>query len=233
MFVNDYIMRMIMQITHFIARIVRLQKEQRPEQALVLLGQGYAFFFSSSIELMEQMSVEELRKWMRDIEKDSDEGLQGLLEFMHTHVQIREQLIEEDGDGDEALDNLHLFRMKMVTFYLRLVLEEARKSMLVLHERQSLEMSKLLDYQLPIEIYQWMVDYYVANKDMAKAEDVLYLALETIQESSRGEQIETWKEVGLRFYETASEFTDEQLAACGLSMDEIWDGRQQWLVRYQ
>jgi hypothetical protein len=224
MFEQDYFMRMIMQVTHYIARVIRLRQEQKPEHALLLLGKGYEFFFGMSAEMVERMSVEELYEWLDENGRDHDEVMRALFEFMQTHVELLE-VLERDED-----EQIVPWRLKKAELFLFLIVEKNRVGLLDLADTIERDLGLLVDYELPGNFYSRSVRYFEMRWQFARAEDVLHDWRDCTTVRGSDTELAELKRIGAAFYERLLEETDDLLTRGGLPRDEVEFGLQHWLT---
>ena len=226
MFEQDYLMRMLMQVTHYIARIMRLRQEQKPEQAYLLLGQGYEFFFGLSIDMVERMSAQEIYEWLRDSGRDHEQVIRALFEFLQAHVELLEAM------GQDEDEQIVPWRLKKVELFLYSLLDEERHELLDIVDELERNMEGMQAFVLPSDCYARLVRYYEIRGRFAAAEDILYVWRDHILESNGDETTESLQVrlVGTAFYERLLHVDESLLEMGGLPREEVIFGQLQWLT---
>lgn len=240
MFQNDYLMRMIYQITHYIARIVRLQQEQKPQQGYLLLGQGYELFFGLSIDTLDRMSAAEWLEWLRSNDRDRDEVIKALFEFLQVHIELLEAMHSE-ADADQDSTKLQVseewiaqWRLKKIQLYLHVIAEESRRGFEDSRSAMIADVERLQAFELPADSYAQLMWFLYDSGCYADAEDLLYQWAETVEKMDADQAVELADEAeqsGRKFYESLLNLTDQQLEAGEWSREEAQIGLEQWLTR--
>jgi hypothetical protein len=226
MFEQDYLMRMLMQVTHYIARIMRLRQEQKPEQAYLLLGQGYEFFFGLSIDMVERMSAQELYEWLRDNGRDHEQVIRALIEYLQAHAELLESM------GHHEEEQIVPWRLKKIELYLYSLLDEERRELLDIAGELERNIEEMQAFFLPSDCYARLVRYYEIRERFADAEDILYIWRDHILENNGDNATDSLQVrlVGAAFYERLLHVDDSALEVGGLPREEVIFGQLQWLT---
>ena len=229
-FEQDYLMRMIMMVRHYIARMIRLKQEQKPKQALLLLERGYEHFFGLSIPILEQMSVDELLNWFEQSGKSTDDVMLGLLEFLEAHVEL---LL-----ADEQTDKANDWRVKQMELLLCLYIDQQRDSLVDFVTQSERYIEELVHYHWTADGFERLMRYFEQRQSYAKAEDVLHLwADDELDDELDGELVETKTRserlavTGTQFYQRLLEKEDVDLFAGELSREEVIDSCKAWIAK--
>jgi hypothetical protein len=214
---QDYFMRMITQITHYIARMIRLRQSEQQKQAFLLLGQGYEHFFGLSIPMLETMDATDLMNWLRDNGRDYPEVVRGLLDFLNLHID----LLDDD-------DEIGMWRLKRLDVLLHLAVEENRAEFRKIPEAADWLGLDVRKFYLPSSFYPRLISLHENEGQLATAEDLLHLWLESAQhERSEPALQEVWL-YGLQWYESLLTRSDEWLANGELPRAEVEQGLASW-----
>ncbi len=214
---QDYFMRMITQITHYIARMIRLRQSEQQKQAFLLLGQGYEHFFGLSIPMLETMDATDVMNWLRDNGRDYPEVVRGLLDFFNIHIDL---LVDEDEIG--------MWQLKRLDLLLHLAVDEKRAEFRSLPESVDWLGLDLQRYYLPSSFYPRLISWLECDGQLARAEDLLHLWLESVQVAGNESAINDAERFGVIWYESLLNRSDELLERGKLPRAELELGLASW-----
>lgn len=211
MFQRDYILRMIEQLSHVMARFLMLKTMEERQEALLQLEEFYGRLMLPPIRLLLRMPDKELLFLISvngELDLDKAVGL-GLL-------------LKEEGRIHEALEHYYesseRFNKSLYLFLSAARLEADISGIdcdAIVEELREL----LRTYHIPGPLLWMLVDHYEASGQYASAEDVLFEWLESESESR-----ELQVEAGMHFYERILGKSDESLELGGLPRLEAEQG---------
>lgn len=211
MFQRDYILRMIEQISHVMARILMLKSMEERQEALYLLEEFYGKLMLPPVRLLLRMPDKELWELVSvSGEPDLDKAV-GLA-----------YLLKEEGRAHEGLEH---YEESSARFHksLFLFLSAARLGADVAGidcRAQIDELRELLrTYRIPGPALRLLVKHYESDGRYAAAEDALFELLESDPDAVREDVL-----AGEQFYGRLMEKRDEELERGGLPRHEAAQG---------
>jgi hypothetical protein len=207
----DYLVRMVQELTHVLARVQFLRRREEYEQALQEIDRVFKQFWEVDPE--RSFSLEELIAACAQDEESVTEKMISLAD-----------LLKEQGDllalKGKTADSHNSYALS-----LGLYLETLRTSVVSMDLIQKAEqlIEQTQDVGRPAEVLKRLLSYYEARGMLAKAEDILFDWLDTGDCDAPGG--------GLGFYERQAAKTDDELAQGDLPRDEVEAGRLELLRR--
>jgi len=217
MFQKDFILKMIEQIFQLLAHITGLKKGGQYEEALEMTNEALAKYFDIEPEIFAQLSEEELHDKLLNDNTLNMEQWRAIAHLLSEKADL-EILI---GDPDKG----YAIRSKALFILLHLV--KMPQGTLALDTFQKIErlIHGLEDYTPAFITQVKIFDYCERQQLLAKAEDVLFHLLE---QTTDREEI---RKVGLQFYESILQLSDEVLEAGNLPRSEAEHGLQEFQRR--
>jgi hypothetical protein len=217
LFQRDYILRMIEQLTHVMARFMKLKAQEKHREALVRLEEFYGKLMLPKAALLLKMPDKELLSLLSvngepDLDKTASLGL----------------LFKEEGRVYEDLGN-HEESSARFNKALFLFLISARMGADVpgINCHSGIEeLRKLLrTYRIPLDNLILLLEFEIEQGHFGAAEDVLF----ELMEAGGGEN---HLSLGEAFFGRLLELTDDELEAGGLPRAEVEQGRLDMLQRF-
>jgi hypothetical protein len=210
---QDYIIRQIEQLVRFVARLLRLLKQESEQQAGDEIDSGLRNLSGLSLELIKTLSLRGLLDMMRSGDKIDVFRSLAVAELLYIHGEVSRRR----GDDRAALTA----RVKALTLYMEALIS-FRHPALAEPETRAQELIGLLgDIELPRETMIRVCRYYLTIGRFADAEDVLF---EMIEAGTGGSA--TVAE-GIAMLEGLLDRSDSELEAGNLPRDEVEEALQQ------
>src|SRR5215213_3912911 len=212
---QDYILRMIQQLSGFVTGLLQLRKSGRSTEALHQIEDAYGRFTGLSATLIHAISEDDLVQLLRARGGIDPDRAWALAELM------REEALTYDELGNEAEATPRF--LKSLRLYLEVldIIEEMPGVLNVDGLEEVAE--RISDLELTASTRSKLVQYYVDTSRFDRAENVVLWNLE-----SSGESAEAVDE-GVAFYEELQGMADRDLEEGGLSRDEVDQGLERLL----
>jgi hypothetical protein len=212
---QDYILRMIQQLSGFVTGLLQLRKSGRSTEALHQIENAYGRFTGLSATLIHAISEDDLIQLLRARGGIDPDRAWALAELM------REEALTYDELGQEAEATPRF--LKSLRLYLE-VLDVIEEMPGVLNVNGLEEVAEhVSDLELTASTRSGLVKYYVDTRRFDRAENIVLWNLETA-----GESAEAVNE-GVVFYDELQRLTDRDLEGGGLSRDEVDQGLERLL----
>ena len=216
MFNNDYVMRMIEQLSRAIAKIVGLKDENKLDESQEMLNFTLTGFIGLNSHTIDSLDYE---GFIRIISANG--GLNANKCVMLSELlKLKAELYTARGE-DGAFD----LYIKSLNLYLEALLDDES----LRAEPHSGRVNALIDivreYRLPENTLRLLFRYYELTGQFGKAEDRLFELLETT---------EYHREIilsGVAFYDRLLHRNGIELARGNLPMDEVMEGREKLISR--
>jgi tetratricopeptide (TPR) repeat protein len=216
MFRNDYILRMIDEMTQMIAKVFDLKKERKFTEALWEIDEVLSKQFGLNSRFLNSLPIEEITDICTFGNTVESDKLQSIAYLLYEEGKI----YSEQGQIDEGLTRL----MKALHLFLVADLHNANEELIHLPlQIQSLQKATK-DYRLPLKTELLLFQYQEKKGYYAEAENGLFRLLE-----QDGMDIEE----GLSFYERLKGEDDERLVQGRLPRTELVDGIMEIKQRIQ
>ena len=205
---QDWLLRMIAQLSTFVAGIKRLRANKEWVEVHAQIGEGIGSFAGLNASLVHAISEDDL------IQLLSTRGGIDLDRWWALAELLREEglALDEQGDGAGAERALS----KSLRLYLE-VLAEAEEVPSYLNVTDLEEVvTRMMDRDLARATRLALVEYLVNTGRFDSAENVTLWALESSSPNATAD--------ARSFYETLRRKSDDELSAGGLSRDEIESG---------
>lgn len=208
-FQNDYVLRIIEQITAAIGKIVFLKNTKGKEEAL---------------REMDMLSFERFGLDINEIEKISYEDILNLLLEKSSHFNEDSKLIAEllniKGDiylKDKNITDAYNCYLKSLNIYIYLNIKGY--DMIIFDENKKIEeiIEKIDDYDIPLETEVMIFKYRFNNGSYSKAENTLFSLLE---KHNNDELLK----MGFDFYNELRKKTEEELKLGDFTFQKIDQG---------
>jgi hypothetical protein len=214
---QDYIIRQIEQLVRFVARLLRLLKQQSAQQAGDEIDLGLRNLSGLSLELIKTLSLRGLLDMMRSGDKTDVFRSLAVAELLNIHAEV----CQRRGADRAALTA----RVKALTLYMEALIS-FRHPALAEPEIRAQELIGLLsEVELPRDTAIRICRYYLAIGRFADAEDLLFEMIET---GTGGSATVT---EGVAMLEGLLERSDSELEAGNLPRDEVEEALQQLKAR--
>lgn len=207
---QDYILRMIQQLSGFLIRVLRLREEGELEAALTEVSDAYGRIAGLPASLVHALSEEDLVAMLRSQGRLDPERCFALAELLREEAHLYEDLDSEEESAPR-------FRKA-----LRLYLEafEDPEDLPFRLDVTGLEelIDRMSDEPLPAPTRRRLVAYLVTTGRFDRAENVVLWSLE--QPDPAGEM----RQEAIDFYEMLLRKPDHELLEGGLPRDEVEAG---------
>jgi hypothetical protein len=200
-------------MVQILARVVSLKRRQEYEQALREIDAALRELGAASAGTSSEVSLDE---WIALCRKH-EQAASGLL------VAVAD-LLKEQGDVF-ALQSKPVESHQARTLALGLLLEALIGGETFVSAELLAKVDELLDVtsdsSLPPEVLRRLVNYFEARGQFAKAEDLLFVWLESGDTNARAQ--------GRAFYERLLAVDDAELERGGLPRAEVEQGKREWI----
>lgn len=205
-------MRMIQQMTVFLARIMGLKASGDIEEAQKVMNEALELFSGLSEGALLKLSPSDLIKLMGGLDEVNANKYLMFAELL----KVKGDLFRSEGDSEKAYELYH----KSFKIY-NTVLVSSYGTSLKSHCGQLNELvMNLRKYALPFDTQKNIMNYFEMVGEYAKAEDVLYEILKS--EINKSDMISE----GQAFYKRLLEKSPEELESGGLPLSEVEEGLQ-------
>lgn len=207
---QDYILRMIQQLSGFLIRVLRLREEGEYEAALTELTDAYGRIAGLPATLVHALSEEDLIAMLRSQGRLDPERCFALAELLREEALVYDDLGNEQESAPRFLKALRL--------YLEAFEEPA--DLPAEMEVSGLEqvIDRLGDQPLPGPTRRRLIEYLVMTGRFDRAENVLLWALELPDPAGE------LRREAIAFYELLLRKPDGELAEGGLPREEVEAG---------
>jgi tetratricopeptide (TPR) repeat protein len=219
LFQRDYILRMIEQLSHVMARLLMLKSMEEKQEALYQLEEFYGKLMMPPVRLLLRMPDKELLALISvNGEPDLDKAV-GLGIVLKEEGRVYESMEQYEESSERFNKSLFLLltasrlEADIDGVDCRAVIDELREL--------------LRTYRIPASTLRMLVQHYEEQENYASAEDALFELLETEQAVSGEDMV-----AGADFYERILELSDESLETGGLPRHEVDQGIRD-LKRFQ
>lgn len=212
---QDYILRMIQQLSGFVTGLLQLRKSGRSTEALHQIEDAYGRFTGLSATLIHAISEDDLVQLLRARGGIDPDRAWALAELM------REEALTYDELGNEAEATPRF--LKSLRLYLEVldVIEEMPGVLNVDGLEEVAE--RVSDLELTASTRSRLVQYYVDTRRFDRAENIVLWNLEAARESAKAIN------EGVAFYDELQGLADRDLEEGGLSRDEVDQGLERLL----
>jgi hypothetical protein len=210
---QDYIIRQIEQLVRFVARLLRLLRQESDQQVGDEIDSGLRNLSGLSLELINTLSLRGLLDMMRSGEKTDVFRCLAVAELLAIHAEVTSRR----GDDRSALTA----RVKALTLYLEALVTFRHPALAEPEDRARRLIRLLSDIELPRETMIRICRYYLSVGRFADAEDILF---EMIESGSGGPATVT---EGISMLEGLLERSDSELEAGNLPRDEVEEALEQ------
>ena len=214
---QDYILRMIQQLSGFVAAVLQLRQSGRSMEAIEQIEDAYGRFSGLSATLVHAISEDDLVKLLRARGGLDPDRCWALAELLREEALAYDDL----GQGGESAPRF----LKSLRLYLE-VLEEVDDLPDVVDVTGLEEViDRVADFDLLPETRRRLVDFFERTGRFDRAENVVVWSLDA--PDSTGETVDD----AIAFYERLRLLPDEQLVVGGLSREEVESGLEGVSVR--
>ena len=212
---QDYILRMIQQLSGFVTGLLQLRKSGRSTEALHQIENAYGRFTGLSATLIHAISEDDLIQLLRARGGIDPDRAWARAELM------REEALTYDELGQEAEATPRF--LKSLRLYLEVldVIEEMPGVLNVDGLEEVAE--RVSDLELTASTRSRLVQYYVDTRRFDRAENIVLWNLEAAGESAKAIN------EGVAFYDELQGLADRDLEEGGLSRDEVDQGIERLL----
>ena len=212
---QDYILRMIQQLSGFVTGLLQLRKSGRSTEALHQIEDAYGRFTGLSATLIHAISEDDLIQLLRARGGIDPDRAWAMAELM------REEALTYDELGNEAEATPRF--LKSLRLYLEVldVIEEMPGVLNVDGLEEVAE--RVSDLELTASTRSRLVQYYVDTRRFDRAENIVLWNLEAARESAKAIN------EGVAFYDELQGLADRDLEEGGLSRDEVDQGLERLL----
>jgi len=212
---QDYILRMIQQLSGFVTGLLQLRKSGRSTEALHQIEDAYGRFTGLSATLIHAISEDDLIQLLRARGGIDPDRAWAMAELM------REEALTYDELGNEAEATPRF--LKSLRLYLEVldVIEEMPGVLNVDGLEEVAE--RVSDLELTASTRSRLVQYYVDTRRFDRAENIVLWNLEAAGESAKAIN------EGVAFYDELQGLADRDLEEGGLSRDEVDQGLERLL----
>jgi hypothetical protein len=212
---QDYILRMIQQLSGFVTGLLQLRKSGGSTEALHQIEDAYGRFTGLSATLIHAISEDDLIQLLRARGGIDPDRAWALAELM------REEALTYDELGNEAEATPRF--LKSLRLYLEVldVIEEMPGVLNVDGLEEVAE--RVSDLELTASTRSRLVQYYVDTRRFDRAENIVLWNLEAAGESAKAIN------EGVAFYDELQGLADRDLEEGGLSRDEVDQGLERLL----
>ncbi|MCC6791359.1 MAG: hypothetical protein IT336_06735 [Thermomicrobiales bacterium] len=213
---QDYILRMIQQLSGFVAGMLLLRRSGKPVEAIQQIEDAYGRFTGLSATLVHAISEDDLIQLLRARGGVDPDRCWALAELM------REEGLAYEEMGNEA-ESVPRF-LKSLRLYLE-VLDTIEEMPGVLNVEGLEDMAeRVADYELNPPTRRKLVDYLTDTGRLDRAENIVLWSAES-EHATR----ETYANAA-EFYERLTRMTDADLERGNLSRDEVIQGLDRMLA---
>lgn len=203
---QDYILRMVQQFSGFLVRVMRLRKEGKTDEALVLLKDGYGPLVGLPETIVHGLSEDDLIALLRSQGRLDPARCLGLAELLREEAEVYDEI----GRAEESFPRY----LKAVRLYLEVVEDddEIRGDDI---PRLNSVIAALQGYELPPSTADRMIAYFEQTGAFDEAENLLLNRIETVPDD------ETLRSFAVAFYQRLLTRSDAELIVGGLTRDEV------------
>jgi len=210
---QDYILRMVQQFSGFLVRVMRLRKEGKTDEALVLLAEGYGPLVGLPESLVHALSDDDLITLLRSQGRLDPGRCLGLAELLREEAQVY--------DDVERFDESYPRYLKALRLYLELIVEDDELA----NERipgMTDVIAALNGLELPIATADRLIDFFEQTGQFDDAENVVLQRLENSPDD------DAFVSAARAFYERLTTKSDAELIVGGLTRDEVREALQRF-----
>jgi tetratricopeptide (TPR) repeat protein len=207
---QDYILRMIQQLSGFVSGLLLLRRSGKPSEAIQQIEDAYGRFTGLSATLVHALSEDDLIQLLRARGAVDPDRCWALAELMREEGLAWDEL----GNETEAVPRF----LKSLRLYLE-VLDIIEEMPGVLNVEGLEDMAeRVSDYELNPPTRRKLVDYYTDTGRLDRAENIVLWSVDSDLATR-----ETFANAA-EFYERLTRMSDADLEKGGLSRDEAVDG---------
>lgn len=212
---QDYILRMIQQLSGFITGLIQLRKGGRSREAIDLIQEAIGRFSGLSATLVHAISEDDLIQLLRARGGVDPDRAWALAELLREEALAYEEL----GEGNEAVPRF----LKSFRLYLEVL--DTVDEMPGLLNVDGLEevVDRISDVELGPATRERMVGYLVSTSRFDRAENIVIWSVES-PTASREAVV-----AAVAFYDSLLTKADAALEAGGLPRDEVETGAKRML----
>lgn len=206
-FRNDYILRMIDEMTQMVAKVLALKQDRKHIEALWEIDEQLSKQFRLNSRLVDSLPVKDIID-MHSLQGIVEaEQLQGIALLLHEEGKIKLEM----GDREQGLKSL----LKALHLFLYAEQQGADPHAFQLHQRVDEILKEWKGFVLPVVVDELLLCYEEKRGRYAEAENVLHrlLARNAVNDAA-----------AISFYEHLLSVDDGQLAAGGLPREEVLEG---------
>lgn len=203
---NDYILKVVEKITELINTVEVLKKENKTEEAIEKLNTACKEIFGFDLSKAENMSNESIIEILSLNKPTFDINCEAVAELL----SIKGYIYLSQNKGDKGYDCF----VKSLNLYLYLINNDCEFNIFDGNEKIRLIVSKLAQYELPLESEKMILTYCLKSGNYAKGEDTLFSMLKR----DKSEEI---LNLGYDFYNKLKEKDEEELKNGNFSLEEI------------
>ncbi|GAA3410320.1 DUF6483 family protein [Paenibacillus hodogayensis] len=220
MFRNDYVMRMIEQLSSAMGVILGLKRQLKPEEALQLLEETYKRLFGLNPNLIRALSERDLTDLLNRQGEATAEKMLVVARLMKEEAELYSTL--------DRVDESHRLNRKALHITLTAAQESSDVPWLDIGGQVDELLDRLRPYGLPAETRRLLWAYYASVGRFADAEDYLFQLLqETPQTAEEQSQLDRLLADADSFYERLLTLDEEVLEAGRLPLDEVKDSLEE------
>ncbi|MDF2723646.1 MAG: hypothetical protein K0Q59_3321 [Paenibacillus sp.] len=214
MFRNDYVMRLIEQLSGVLGSIIGLKKQKKPQEAIELVGDTYRRMFGLHPSIIRKLA-----------DRDLVELISRGQEAPSAKVYAVATLIKEEAELSAMMDNEpDSFRLYVKALNLLLMTAVDPTAIRLPEADATIDelLKRLSAYKLPPDTKQWLWEYDFTDGKYADGEDILFELLDDASdlEFSQADR-EGLLEQAIAYYERLLELDEATLAAGRLPLDEV------------
>lgn len=205
---NDYIMRLIEQFTMVLEKILFKKERRQYQEARIDIDQAFTELLGLDREAVRLLSLGGLLTILT---------LNGQLDI--ERCRIAAALLREEGEVLELEQGkgagFASFR-KAICLYIELFRQQDDRYAEEAEQNIRLILPRLEQYELPDEVYKYLIEYYMLKESYSRAEAMLLRLLESNTPDSY--------DYGQRFYQELLSRSDEELQHGHLPREAIEEG---------
>lgn len=214
---QDYILRMIQQLSGFVRALLLLRQSGRPAEAIQQIEDAYGRFSGLSATLIHAISEDDLVQILRARGGIDPDRCWALAELMREEALAYEELGKESEAVPRFLKSLRLY-LEVID-----VIEEMPGALSVDGLEEVAE--RVSDYELNPPTRRKLVEYYTDTGRFDRAENLVLWSMDSAY-ATRATIADA-----VAFYDRLTRIADAELERGGLSRDEVAQGLERMLAQ--
>ncbi|GAA0115441.1 DUF6483 family protein [Clostridium senegalense] len=203
---NDYILKVVERMTELIKKVEFLKKENKSEEAIDEINKACKEIFGFDLDKVERMSYDSIIELLLLNKSTFDIRCEVVAELL----SVKGYIYLSGNNGNEGYDCF----VKSLNLYLYLVNNDCEMNIFNGNEKVDVIVSKLSQYELPIETEKMVLKYYLKKGKYSNGEDLLFSMI-------KKEKSEEIFSLGYEFYDTLKKKSSEELELGNFSLEEV------------